>query len=150
DRVFRIAEMIAMELERGVAVVIGDRENGFEDGLQADLFTPLRCHILLEKLLVRLLLDLDQIRDLDDRRNLAEIPPDSTPARDSPCHTSSAPRCRWGLIRPAQMKPPRHPAALPRRRPLPCDGGLASAPRLGALGSGVPTSPPRLPQPPRA
>src|SRR5262249_3888161 len=118
-------------------------------GLQTDLLAPLRSHILLQKLLVRLLLDLDQIRDLDNRRNLAEIPPHATPARDNSCHTSSAPRSCGALIRPA-WKPAAVVTALLRRRPLPCDGGLTSRPRSWCPRERSATSPPRSRRPPRA
>ena len=91
-RVLRIPEVVAVKLECRVAVVVGDGEYGPEDGLQPDLLPPLGQDVLLEKLLVRLLLDLDEVRDLDDRRDLAEVLPDPPPARDSACHTSSAPR----------------------------------------------------------
>src|SRR5262249_7932075 len=99
--VLRVAEVVAVEFEGGVPVVVGDREDGPENGLKADLLPPLVRRVLLEELLVRLLLDLDQVRNFDDRRDLAEVPADSPPARDSACHTSSAPRPR-GSLRPTR------------------------------------------------
>src|SRR5215475_13873308 len=113
DRVLGIAEVVAVELQRGVPVVVLDREHRLEDRLQPVLLPPLGGDVLLEELLVGLLLDLDEVRDLDDRRDLAEVLADPAPARDIACHTSSAPR-PMGLA----LDPPRAtPAPGSRRRP---------------------------------
>ncbi len=92
DRVLGIAEVVAVELQRGVPVVVLDREDRLEDRLQPVLVAPLGRDLLLEKLLVGLLLDLDEVRDLDDRRDLAEVLTDPAPALDVARHTPSAPR----------------------------------------------------------
>ena len=68
----RRAEAIADELERGVAVVRLDREHRFERRLQALVDALLRRHLRLQKLPVRLLLDLQQVRRLQDARALAK------------------------------------------------------------------------------
>jgi len=85
-RVLRIAEVIGVELQQGVVVVVGDRKHGLEDGLQADVLTPLDLDVLLEERLVRPLLHLDKVRDLHDRRYLAEVLAAAAPALNGPCH----------------------------------------------------------------
>jgi hypothetical protein len=89
-RVLGITEVVAVELQLGVPVVIGDREDGLEHRLQPDFLAALGRHVLLQKLLVRLPLDLDEIRDLDGRRNLPEVLAGPAPALDRACHTPSA------------------------------------------------------------
>src|SRR5262249_18512935 len=127
--VLRIPEVIAVELEARIAVVVGDREHRLEDGLQSDVLPSIGRDILLQELLVRLLLDFDEIRDLDDGRDLAEVSADSPPARDRTCHTSSAPR-PMGLSST-------HPRGIVTGASgldsfwatLECGGGFASRPR---------------------
>src|SRR5439155_21158 len=84
DRVLRIAKVIRVELQQGVVVVVGDRKHRLEHRLQSDLLATVGLDVLLQERLVRPLLDLDQIRDLDDRRNLSEVlaaaPPAAAPA----------------------------------------------------------------------
>jgi hypothetical protein len=82
--------VIAVELQRGVPVVVLDREDRLEDRLQPVLVAPLGRDLLLEKLLVGLLLDLDEVRDLDDRRDLAEVFAAAAPTLNSACHTLSS------------------------------------------------------------
>ena len=103
DRVLGIAEVVAVELEHGVPVVVLDREHRLEDRLQSRLVAPLGRDLLLEKLLVGLLLDLDEIRNLDDGRDLAEVLADPAPALDVVRHTPSAPRLPQGWVRPAAV-----------------------------------------------
>src|SRR5437773_6635049 len=91
DRVLRLTEVVRVELEQRVVVVVGDREHRLEDRLQAGLLAPLRRDVLLQKGLVGSLLYLDQIRDLDDRRDLAEILATAVPTLNRSCHTLS-----WG------------------------------------------------------
>src|SRR5262249_4357860 len=73
-----------------VVVVVRDGEHGLEDRLQPRLLAALGRHVLLQELLVGPLLDLDEIGDLDDRRNLAEVLAGPTPALDRTRHTPSA------------------------------------------------------------
>src|SRR5215467_9588792 len=89
-RVLRITEVIAVELQQGVVVVVRDGEDGLEHRLQPRLLATLGRHVLLEELLVRAPLDLDEIGDLDDRRNLAKVLAGPTPALDRTRHTPSA------------------------------------------------------------
>src|SRR6185503_18333851 len=72
-----------------VVVVVGDREHRLEYRLQSDVFAPVGRDVLLEKRLVRPFLDLDQIRDLHDRRNLPEVLAAPTPALNRACHIVS-------------------------------------------------------------
>src|SRR4029453_4924121 len=91
DRVLRLTEVVRVELEQRVVVVAGNREYRLEDRLQTGLLTPLRRGVLLQKVLVGPLLYLDQIRDLDDRRDLSEILATAVPTLNRSCHTLS-----WG------------------------------------------------------
>ena len=71
-----------------------------------DIFTivaPLGRDLLLQELLVGLLLDLDEVRDLDDGRDLTEVLADPAPALDVARHTPSAPRLPRGWVRPAAV-----------------------------------------------
>ena len=70
---FPVADGIADELECRNAPEIGDGKNGIEHGLKPGIFAFLRKHVHLEEPLVRILLDLDEIRDLDRGPNLREI-----------------------------------------------------------------------------
>src|SRR5215470_6301870 len=90
DGVLRITEVIAVELEQSVVVVVRDGEHGLEHRLQPRLLAALGRHVLLQELLVGALLDLDEIGNLDDRRNLAEVLAGPTPALDRTRHTPSA------------------------------------------------------------
>src|SRR5262249_15130851 len=65
------------------------------------------------ELLVGLLLDLDEVRDLDDRRDLAEVLADPAPARDVACHTPSAPRPMGLCLDPPGADAGLAPAAPP-------------------------------------
>src|SRR4029453_11379545 len=91
DRVLRLTEVVRVELEQRVVVVVGNREHRFKHPLQAGLLAPLRRDVLLQEVLVGPLLYLDQIRDLDDRRDLAEILATAVPTLNGSCHTLS-----WG------------------------------------------------------
>src|SRR5262249_7402808 len=89
DRVLRLAEVVRVELEQRVVVVVGDRKNRLEDRLQSELLAPVRRSVLLQEGLVRSLLNLDQVRDLDDRRDLAEVLTAAAPTLHRACHTLS-------------------------------------------------------------
>src|SRR2546428_784765 len=89
DRVLRITEVVRVELQQCVVVVVRDGKHRLEHRLQPDLLPAVRGSILLQKRLVRALLHLDEIRNLDDRRDLAEVLPTAAPALDSACHTLS-------------------------------------------------------------
>src|SRR5262249_29583033 len=88
-RVLRLAEVVRVELEQRVVVVVGDRKHRLEDRLQSELLTPVGCSILLQEGLVRSLLNLDQVRDLDDRRDLAEVFAAAASTLNNACHTLS-------------------------------------------------------------
>src|SRR5438046_3687051 len=47
--------------------------------------------------LVRALLHFDEVRDLDDRRDLAEVCPTPPPALDHACHLYRLPRATLGI-----------------------------------------------------
>src|SRR5690606_18464033 len=68
-----LAEAVAHVLERGVAGVADDREYALERGVQADVVAILGPYFVLQKLLVGVDLDREQIRDLEDARQLPEI-----------------------------------------------------------------------------
>src|SRR5229473_2909125 len=68
-----VANGIANELERRNAAKIRDREDGIEYGLKPGIFAFLRKHVHLEEPFVRILLYLDEIRDLDRRADLRKV-----------------------------------------------------------------------------
>ena len=70
---FPVSDGVADELERRDAAEIRNRKYGVEDRLKAGIFALLRKHVHLEEPLVRILLYLDEIRDLDRRPDLREI-----------------------------------------------------------------------------
>src|SRR6185436_13120998 len=63
---------VADELDRGRLGEVLDGEDALEDALEADVLALLDGHVLLQKLLVALLLDVDEIRDIDDLPDLGE------------------------------------------------------------------------------
>src|SRR5206468_3238290 len=89
DRVLRIAEVERVELQQRVVVVVGDREHRLEDSLEPDVLPAVREGILLQKRLVRALLHLNEVRNLNDRRDLAEVLTAAAPALDHSCHMFS-------------------------------------------------------------
>src|SRR5262249_52811414 len=105
------------ELQRRVLVVVGDRKDALEHRLEAHVLAVLRRVVLLQERLVRVPLDLDQIRDLDDRRNLPEVATDATAALNLSCHLSPQPRCSG-----AATSHPRPPPPAPAPPPPPPPG----------------------------
>src|SRR5213079_1246325 len=85
----RITEVVRVELQQRVVVVVGDGKHRLEHRLEPDLLPAVRGNVLLQKRLVRALLHLDEVRNLDDRRDLAEVFTAAAPALDSACHTLS-------------------------------------------------------------
>ena len=75
DIVLGLRQRKADELERGGLVEVLDGEDGLEDRLQALVLTLLGRNVLLQELLVRAALDLDQVRDVDDLLDAAERAP---------------------------------------------------------------------------
>src|SRR5205814_2875453 len=72
DVVLGLVQRVADELDRGRLGEVLDREDALEDALEADVLALLDGHVLLQKLLVALLLDVDEIRDIDDLPDLRE------------------------------------------------------------------------------
>ena len=70
---FPVSDGVADELQGGDAAEIRNWKNRVEYGLETGVFAFLRKHVHLEEPLVRFLLDLDEIRDLDGRPDLREI-----------------------------------------------------------------------------
>jgi hypothetical protein len=68
-----VADRVLDELERRVLPEVADREHRLEDRLQAGVFAFRRQAVHLQEPLVRLLLNLDQVRDRDGRLDLAEV-----------------------------------------------------------------------------
>ena len=66
DVVFGLFQRVLHELQTAHVVVVVDREDALEHALQADVLTMLVIGQGLQKPLVRLLLDVDQIRNVDD------------------------------------------------------------------------------------
>ena len=82
DVVLGLAERVADELERGGLVEVLDREDRLEDRLQALILARLGRHVALQKLLVGPLLDVDQVRDVDDLLDAPERAPESQVVRN--------------------------------------------------------------------
>src|SRR5208282_4692135 len=72
DVILGRAELVGDELERRGLVEILDRKHRLEDRLQADVGAVLGRDADLEEVVIRALLNLDQIRNLDDLLDLAE------------------------------------------------------------------------------
>src|SRR5207245_2167328 len=83
--VLRLGERVAHELEGGGLVEVLDREDRLEDRLQALVLAGLGGHVLLQELLVGALLDLDQVRDVDDLLDAPERPPEAEVVRNAGC-----------------------------------------------------------------
>jgi hypothetical protein len=64
---------ITDEFESRDTAKIRDREHGIKNGLQAGIVAFFRKHVHLEEPLVRILLHLNEIRDLDCRSNFGKI-----------------------------------------------------------------------------
>ena len=75
DVVFGLVERVADELDRGGLREVLDREDALEHALQADVLTLVQRDVLLQKLLVALLLDVDEVRDINDLPDLREALP---------------------------------------------------------------------------
>src|SRR6185312_9723753 len=69
DVVFRRFELVADEFQPRTIRKIADRENGFENFLQTDAGTLVGRHAHLQEMIVRALLDFDEVRH---RRNLGD------------------------------------------------------------------------------
>ena len=69
----RLAEIVAYEVERGFILKAVDREKLAEDGLQADIATLANGNILLEKLVVGIDLEFDEVGWLDGLLQFAEL-----------------------------------------------------------------------------
>jgi hypothetical protein len=72
DVVLGTLEGVADEDELARAVEVADREDAAEDPLEADVLALVLRDVRLEELLVRPLLDVDQVRDRDDLLDLPE------------------------------------------------------------------------------
>src|SRR5271167_4645574 len=72
DVIFWRPEFVSDEFERSGLVEILNREDRLEYRLQAFIFALVRAHVGLQKFFVRTLLDLDEIRYIDNLLDLAE------------------------------------------------------------------------------
>src|SRR5439155_728771 len=99
-----------------VVVVVGDREHRLEDSLEPDVLPAVRGGILLQKRLVRALLHLNEVRNLNDRRDLAEVLTAAAPALDHSCHMFSRRTVTSSSTRP-QTRPTSPGAAWRAGRP---------------------------------
>src|SRR5690606_3075670 len=102
--VFRLLEMIRNELERAGLVEILDGEDRLEDALKADILPLFRGNALLQEQLVRALLDVDEVGDVDDLLDLREALADPEVVLDRRRHLAVAPLLWRGKVR---MPPPR-------------------------------------------
>src|SRR6185503_2973526 len=72
DVVLRLLEVVRNELERAGLAEVLDREDALEDTLDADVLALVDRDVDLEELVVATLLDVDQVRDVDDLLELRE------------------------------------------------------------------------------
>src|SRR5262249_15786058 len=96
DVIFRLAQGVADELERRGLVEVLDGENRLEDRLQPLVLARLGRHVTLQELLVRPLLDVDQIRDVDDLLDAPEPAAESQVVRNAghlSCRVAHRPSC---------------------------------------------------------
>src|SRR5581483_9491127 len=68
-----VADRVLDELERRVLAEVADRKDRLEHRLKAGVLALARQPIHLQEALVRLLLDLDQVRDRNGRLDFREI-----------------------------------------------------------------------------
>ena len=68
-----VADGIIDKFELADSAEIGNRENRAEDSLQTGVIALIGQQVHLKKLLVRLLLDLDEVRNGDRRLDLGKI-----------------------------------------------------------------------------
>src|SRR5262249_30778661 len=108
DVVLRLAERVAHELERSRFVEILDREDRLEDTLETGVGTTLGGNVALEELVVRPLLNVDQIGNVDDLLDAAERASQTKVIRDL-YRTHSVPFF-MGRLPPA-------PDPMPSKRP---------------------------------
>src|SRR5438093_1628091 len=68
-----VADLILDEIERGSAAKIGDGKNRHEHSLESCVLTLFRQEIHLQKTVVRLPLNLDQIRDAHSSSDFGKV-----------------------------------------------------------------------------
>jgi hypothetical protein len=68
-----VADGVFDELERRVLAEVADRKDRLEDRLEPDVFALSRRRVHLQEALVRLLLDLDEVRDRNRGLDLREL-----------------------------------------------------------------------------
>ena len=89
DVVLRLLEVVADEDELARPVEVLDREDAAEHRLQPDLRPLVLRHVRLQKLVVRRLLDVDEVRDLDDLPDTSEMLADAEVGLDDARHRCS-------------------------------------------------------------
>ena len=78
DVVAALADLVADEFEGALPAEVADGEDALEGPLEPDAAALLGLRVLLEKLLVGLHLDVDQVRDVDNLLDPTEILPEFT------------------------------------------------------------------------
>src|SRR5579859_7212926 len=89
DVVFRLLEVVADEDELARPVEVLDREDAPEDGLKADLRPVVLRDVGLQELVVRRLLDVDEVRNLDYFPDTTEMLADAEVGLDDVRHRCS-------------------------------------------------------------
>ena len=149
DVVLGRLELVALEVERGPAREVGDREDGLEDGLQSLLGPPPRRLLDHQEVVVGALLHLDEVRHLGHLADGAEFFPDALAATVGFSHLAShvllakgaagGPRQGLGTRRgngcQSVDRPPRRRG--PGRRCRPCMARRAAAARPSPRRSAV-------------
>ncbi len=90
DVVFRRLELVADEFQPRAIREIADREHGFEHFLQTDGGALVRRHAHLQEMIVRALLDLDEVRHRRDFGDAAKALADALPAGERFSHGFSS------------------------------------------------------------
>src|SRR5262249_76336 len=73
DVVLRLLQVVGDEDELARSVEVLDRKHAAEHGLEAHLLARVRRHVRLQELVVRALLDIDKVGNLDNLLHTAEV-----------------------------------------------------------------------------
>ena len=90
DVVLGLLQVVGHEHELARAVEVLDREDAAEDGLKARLLAIVLRDRRLQELVVRRLLDVDEVRDLDDTLDPSQVLSDAEVGLDSGRHRCSS------------------------------------------------------------
>src|SRR5229473_2778248 len=110
DVVLGLLQVVRDELERAGLVEVLDGEDALEDALEPRVLALLGGNVGLEELVVAVLLDVDQVRDVDDLLDLREVLARTEIVLDGGRHVSDR---SLALGHPGLPKTPLHEAKTP-------------------------------------